>query len=132
MGGAPSKQVDGSDDNCKCFFLPSKPKPDVLGTPMPPTPVSSRKRREDPVMSSVYGGLEKDVGRFSTRSLLVNGNGTRSSLPAAQVHEGAVRMATVLLVVASLLEMSHFMSLVVYCAHSQRPFQLPTHNRKGR
>lgn len=91
MGGAPSKEVAESDDDCKCFFLSSKPKSDVLGTPMPPTPVSSRKRREDPVMSSVYGGLEKDVGRFSTRSFLVNGNGNGSALPAAQVHEGSVR-----------------------------------------
>ena len=87
-----AQQSSGSnDDDCRpCFAFPSvfrrrDNSNDLLGSPLPDTPVSRRKRRE---FSSRYDGLEKEVSAFSqTAFYALNTNGSQ----AADVHEGLVR-----------------------------------------
>jgi len=57
-----------------------------LGSPLPDTPVSGRKKRE---FSSRYGGLEKEVSSFKDPSFFRKTTSqNKSQLPAANVHEG--------------------------------------------
>ena len=69
----------------------SKPSSDPMGSPLPDTPVFVRKRREatkerlldDPIFSSRYGGLEKEVSSESGLNLFLaprnNGNGNQKN-----------------------------------------------------
>mmetsp|Transcript_26768 Transcript_26768/g.65101 ORF Transcript_26768/g.65101 Transcript_26768/m.65101 type:complete len:441 (-) Transcript_26768:298-1620(-) len=99
MGGGQSNtsHTDGADDDgavCKPCFLFNSPigrSSDPMGTPMPETPIVHRRKRDaaidklreerksDPVYSSQYFGIEKEVDPKSSRS-----NGDKR----AKVHEG--------------------------------------------
>jgi hypothetical protein len=78
----------GNNDCCFAFQAPFKRNTnsnDPLGSPLPDTPVSRRKRQE---FSSRYGGLEKEVSAASQSSFYTsNANTSRT----ANVFEGAVR-----------------------------------------
>ena len=92
--GAQQSSV-GKDDCHPCFGLqaPFKRKVssnDPLGSPLPDTPMSLRKKRE---FSSRYGGLEKEASSAGGSSFIRNtsdGNKSRT----ADVHEGSVRDMT--------------------------------------
>jgi len=87
--GAQQSSV-GKDDCHPCFGLqaPFKRKVssnDPLGSPLPDTPMSLRKKRE---FSSRYGGLEKEASSAGGSSFIRNtsdGNKSRT----ADVHEGS-------------------------------------------
>lgn len=90
---------DGGGNPCRpCFFFNSpvagskngkktKTSYDPLGSPVPDTPVTARQRKQarqngiaqgqskDPVFSSRYGGLEKEVSTASSSGARKNGNG---------------------------------------------------------
>lgn len=102
MGARASKDRNDDsddDDNCHCFLFPapvSRQKSGSLGTPLPqrykatlpptvPPPTRGVVRGRE---SSRYGGLE--VSDRMSISGHVNGNG--SLLPAAEIHEGEVRV----------------------------------------
>jgi hypothetical protein len=113
MGAQQSSGVkdDGDDDNsnnnCHPCFLFKAPfgnrnnnSNDPLGSPLPDTPLSHRKKQRE--FSSQYGGLEKEVSSFKSPSLVAgnnnNNNNTSSSNSnhqnksesTADVYDGAV------------------------------------------
>jgi hypothetical protein len=91
---APFRQKYGNHNNS-----------DPLGSPVPDTPMAQRKQRENgrrndnnkenPIFSSRYGGLEKEVDAASRRT---NENTTKDTLDMmaesqqfrAEIHEGQV------------------------------------------
>ena len=86
-----AQQSSDNNDDCRpCFAFPSVFKRnanlnDPLGSPLPDTPVSRRKRRQ---FSSRYDGLEKEVSASSQTAFYeLNPNGSQP----ADVHEGLVR-----------------------------------------
>jgi hypothetical protein len=108
MGGAASRPVpengyhdtEDSEDLCSnCFLFSPKVlrvKSDPIGTPLPPTPPFVKRKqekqqwkpqRDGPLMSSRYGGLEKESAS-SGRSFGENGSNGRGA--SAEVHEGPV------------------------------------------
>jgi hypothetical protein len=100
MGGGQSTKIreesEASDKGaclpCLPFQAPFARSSDPIGSPMPETPLHTRrkqhlvedaileKNRHNQVFSSKYGGLEKEVEE--------NGNGNGNM---AQIHEGKVR-----------------------------------------
>jgi len=81
MGAQHSSDEKG---DCQCFALKSPFKRNInshdpLGSPLPDTPISQRKKRE---FSSRYGGLEKEVS--SVKNSISGENKSR----IANVHEG--------------------------------------------
>jgi hypothetical protein len=105
MGGKQSNLnrsgSDASEGDCQpCFFFraPFRSE-DPIGSPMPETPVQHRskrieavknalrgEKRDNPVFSSKYLGLEKEVDYRSKSSL----DGSSESECQAEVHEGKV------------------------------------------
>ena len=113
--------VDNGDDNDKsnsnnnnchpCFLIKApfgnrnKNSNDPLGSPLPDTPLSSRKKQRE--FSSQYGGLEKEVSSFKSPSSVSrnnnnnnnnnnnpsssNSNNQNESKSTAEVYDGAVR-----------------------------------------
>ena len=108
-------EEEEDDGVCKpCFFLnigggnhrrSSSAYSDPMGSPLPDTPTAVRHRkqavrnalkneRKNPIFSSRYEGLEKEVSTSldgSNQSNLVNGEAASGSL-LAQVHEVKVRI----------------------------------------
>ena len=86
-----AQQSSGGNDDCQpCLGVgaPFRRKAnDPLGSPMPDTPVSSRRKRRE---LSRYGGLEKEVSPAS-----FYGSNAHTS-QTANVHEGSVRDRIVL------------------------------------
>ena len=86
MGAQQSSAENGDCHPCFAFNAPFKRNVnsnDPLGSPLPDTPMSQRKKRE---FSSRYGGLEKEVSSVSAgKSSLHNKSQT------ADFYEGAVR-----------------------------------------
>jgi len=80
-----AQQSTGGNDDCHVCFAIRAPftrqanSNDRLGSPLPDTPISARKRRE---FSSQYGGLEKEVFIIGQSSFSTNNSRT------AHVHEG--------------------------------------------
>ena len=60
-----------------------------LGSPLPDTPISDRKKRE---FSSQYGGLEKEVSSFKNPSFLRKTTTSPNKSQLANVYEGLVRV----------------------------------------
>ena len=105
------EDVDKSNNNCHpCFLIKApfgnrnKNSNDPLGSPLPDTPLSNRKKHRE--FSSQYGGLEKEVSSFKSPSLLSgnnnnnnnnnntsssNSNNQNESKSTAEVYDGAVR-----------------------------------------
>jgi hypothetical protein len=93
-----SNSDDHQSGDCKpCFFFRSPLRSnDIMGSPMPETPVVVRRkrnqainsfqeeRRNNPVFSSQYLGLEKEVLKEP------DGIGSRETKHRAQVYEGKV------------------------------------------
>lgn len=84
--------------NIKSLVTDSSSNSDPMGSPLPDTPVFERKRREatqqrlrdDPIFSSKYGGLEKEVS--DSRLMLDNSSSNNSSNLFLKPHGGgAVR-----------------------------------------
>ena len=88
MGAQQSSEGNGDCHPCFVFGAPFGRKSnsnDPLGSPMPDTPVSRRKRRE---FSTQYDGLEKEISTVGQSSFYTsNANVSRT----ADVHEGSVR-----------------------------------------
>jgi serine/threonine protein kinase len=100
-GSPPPPDEDGQGPCRPCFFMDRFAKNmrkdrvrvlDPMGTPLPETPLFQRKRRQevhqalkkdDPVYSSKYGGLDKEVSSYLAPAL--NGFTVREE---AHVHEG--------------------------------------------
>ena len=84
-----AQQSSGGSDRCHpCFTFRAPFKRylnDPLGSPLPDTPISKRKKRD---FSSRYSGLEKEVSTAGQSSYYTsNANNSRT----ADVHEGSVR-----------------------------------------
>jgi hypothetical protein len=73
-----------------------------MGSPIPDTPLHQRRqvavqtalkedRKGNPLFSSKYLGLEKEVSH-STTSIFEDGGGGGGDFPQAEIHEGKVRM----------------------------------------
>lgn len=86
-----AQQSSGGNDDCQpCLGIGApfrRKSSDPLGSPMPDTPISSRRKRRE--FSSRYGGLEKEVSTATQSSFYSSSNGNNSQ--AANVHEGSVR-----------------------------------------
>ena len=87
-----AQQSSGGNDDCyPCFAFPSvfrrhANSNDPLGSPLPDTPLSRRKRR---AFSSRYDGLEKELSSpGQARFYVSNTNSSRHG----DVHEGLVRV----------------------------------------
>ena len=87
-----AQQSSGGNDDCQpCLGIGApfrRKSSDPLGSPMPDTPISSRRKRRE--FSSRYGGLEKEVSTATQSSFYSSSNGGNNS-QAANVHEGSVR-----------------------------------------
>jgi hypothetical protein len=119
MGAQQSSGViDIGDDNDKsnnnsnchpCFLIKApfgnrnKNSNDPLGSPLPDTPLSSRKKQRE--FSSQYGGLEKEVSSFKSPSSASRNNNNNNNNPSsstsnnqneskstAEVYDGAVSL----------------------------------------
>jgi hypothetical protein len=100
---------DNSNNNCHQCFLFKAPfgnrnnkSNDPLGSPLPDTPLSHRKKQRE--FSSQYGGLEKEVSSFKSPSFGNNNNNNNNtssssnshqnkSKSTAEVYDGAVRFS---------------------------------------
>ena len=115
--GATQSSSD-SDDCQPCFFFKAplakkrsgeRTAQDLMGSPLPPTPVHRRKQFQDAmdrdnqqngVYSSKYFGLEKEVsgggrgvdGSRSLAAVSTGGQAAPQHPPQAEVHEGPVRI----------------------------------------
>jgi hypothetical protein len=106
-----SSDREQDEEQCACFFL-GKPlrtrasvESDPMGTPLPNTPLSQRRKRRlvmeearrDPVMMSKYGGLEKETEDFCNDLLEEADNGTNGKHhdDGPQICEGKVCLIVV-------------------------------------
>jgi serine/threonine protein kinase len=99
MGGKQSQPVNGGSECKPCFFFSpvARPPSDLIGSPIPDTPMFERKRRQniqeavirdcdDPLYSSRYEGLEKEESTMSFSG--GRSSGTCLVEEEATVHEG--------------------------------------------
>lgn len=110
-GGPSMSRMDSEDEDCRCqgFFCnppkqeQQKKKKDMLGTPIPDTPLVQRLKRrellaesnrEAEVYSSKYFGLEKERSSNGLKNIESRGSSLYDEYerqPSAVVHEGKVR-----------------------------------------